>query len=112
MYLELIITATAVQQELANAYVQSNRMPEIGQYFLAINLANVSFFEQIEAPSRCADLHRAFLDWQTLGNQALAEELKAGMLVESEITRRFAASSKHFSDTLIAFRDEASHIQP
>lgn len=107
MYLELVITATAVQRDLANAYTQSGRLAEVGQYFCALNLATVLFFEQIEPALECRELHDAFLNWQKLGREALEEELDAGEPVNSETSRRYVEASQHFANALATFAEEA-----
>lgn len=113
MYLELLTTATAVQQDLATAYTQSGRLIELGQYFRALNIATVLFFEQITPPPACETIHDAFLTWQRLGQQALEEELAAGEPVDSEITRRYAEASQQFAAAMAAFAaEEPAEEQP
>ncbi len=103
MYLELLVTATAVQQDLSNAYIASGRKWDLGAYFVALNYTTLKFFEQIEPPPDCEHLHAALLKWQSLGLEALTEELKAGAPVESEISQRFAEATKEFTEAMNAF---------
>ena len=107
MYLELLATATATQQDLATAYTQTGRLGEVGQYFRALNMATVLFFEQVEPPPACQEVHEAFLKWQRLGQEALAEEIEAGEPVETEATRRYIAASQEFAKAMTAFAEAA-----
>jgi hypothetical protein len=102
MYLELLTTATAIQQDLATAYTQSGRLIELGQYFRALNIATVLFFEQIEPAPEFQEVHDTFLAWQKLGQKALEEELAAGEPVDSEITRRYVEASQQFAAAMAA----------
>lgn len=106
MYLELLTTATAVQQDLATAYTQSGRLIELGQYFRALNIATVLFFEQITPPPACEEIHNAFLTWQRLGQEALEEELAAAEPVDSETTRRYIEASQQFAAAMATFAAE------
>lgn len=103
MYIELLTTVTAVQQDLAMAYTSSDRMREIGLYFLAINETTVEFFKYVEHPKKMKEVHEAFLEWQNLGIQALKEELEQTEPVESELTRRHVEASQRFSAALAVF---------
>lgn len=107
MYLELLTTVTAVQQDLANAYVASDRMQEVGLYFLAINYATAAFFDQVTPPPKCEHLHEEFLKWQKLGIKALSEEMEAGKSVNSQTSRLYAEASQKFADAFAAFVKEA-----
>jgi hypothetical protein len=100
VYIELLVTATAVQRDLANAYTQSGRLPELGQYFRALSLATTYFFEQIEPSPEFRRLHNAFIHWQKLGQEALREELEAGEPVHSDLTRQHLEASQQFADVL------------
>ena len=55
MYLELLVAAGAVQRDLAAAYAASDRMPEIGLYFAAVDLTTLKFFEDVEPPPKLAE---------------------------------------------------------
>jgi hypothetical protein len=100
MYIELLTTATIVQRALADAYVASGRMKEIGLYFLTHNYTTVAFFEQIIPPDKVQTLHEAFLQWQRLGIDALAEELEVGRPINSEKARQHVEASQRFAETL------------
>jgi len=100
MYLELITTVTAIQNDLANAYASSGRMEEIGRYFLVINKTTVEFFKYVEPPEALADLHEAFVKWQTFGAEALEEELDSGELAKGEVTKRHVEASQAFGEAL------------
>src|SRR5438067_2172284 len=75
MYLELLTTSLAVQQNLVSAYSASGRLKEIGLYFMAVNHATAIFFDSLEPPESCRGVHSAFLKWQRLGMEALAGEV-------------------------------------
>jgi hypothetical protein len=107
VYIELLVTATAVQRDLANAYAQSGRLPELGQYFRALSLATTYFFQQIEPAPEFRKVHDAFVHWQELGQKALGEELEAGEPVHSELTRQHLEASQQFADTLAELSGEA-----
>ena len=100
MYLELITTVTAIQNDLANAYASSGRMEEIGRYFLVINKTTIEFFKYVEPPEALEDLHEAFVNWQTFGAEALEQELESGELAEGEVTERHVAASQAFAQAL------------
>lgn len=85
------------------AYTSSDRMREIGLYFLAINETTVEFFEYVEHPKKMKAVHEAFIEWQNLGIQALKDELEQTEPVESELTRRHVEASQRFSEALAAF---------
>ncbi|MCB9079684.1 MAG: hypothetical protein H6631_18925 [Anaerolineaceae bacterium] len=110
MYLELLTTATAIQQDLVTAYTQTDRLAEVGQYFRALNMATVLFFEQVEPPAACREVHTAFLNWQKLGQAALAEEIAAGEPVETETTRRYVAASQEFTRAMAAFAETVQAV--
>jgi hypothetical protein len=100
MYLELITTVTALQNGLANAYSSSDRMPEIGLYFLAMNQATVEFFKYVEHPKALGELHEAFMEWQTLGIVSLREELDPKQPVSEETSRAHIQASDAFAQAL------------
>ena len=100
MYLELITTVTAVENDLANAYASSGRMEEIGRYFLVINRTTVEFFKYVEPPEALKDLHQAFVTWQERGADALEEELDSGEPVDSETTKSHIEASEAFAAEL------------
>ena len=107
MYLELVTTVVAIQRDLACIYAASGRMGELGAYFIALNYTTLKFFEQIEPPPKCTQLHVALLKWETLGLEALAEELEAGVPINSETTCHFAEAAQEFNDALSAFARSA-----
>jgi hypothetical protein len=100
MYLELLVTAGALQRDLAAAYAASDRMPEVGLYFAAVDLATLKFFEAVEPPPKLADLHETFLQFQRLGVAALVEELERGSQAETEASRAFAFAAKQYASRL------------
>lgn len=110
MYLELLTTATAIQQDLVTAYTQTDRLEEVGQYFRALNMATVLFFEQVEPPAAFRDVHAAFLAWQKLGQAALAEEIAAGEPVDTETTRRYVQASQEFTRAMAAFAETVQAV--
>ena len=112
MYLELLTTATAIQQDLATAYTQTDRLEEVGHYFRTLNLATLLFFEQVEPPAACREIHAAFLKWQKLGQEALAEEIAAGEPVDTDTTRRYLAASREFSQAMANFAVAAQEVEP
>jgi hypothetical protein len=103
MYLELLTTVAVVQEDLSNAYIASGRMREVGIYFLTVNQATVALFEQIKPPEGGEHLHETFLKWQKLGIDALAEELKAGMPLNSEAAHKYADATKQYTEALASF---------
>ncbi|HRV94636.1 MAG TPA: hypothetical protein P5526_20930 [Anaerolineae bacterium] len=107
MYLELLATATATQQDLATAYTQTGRLAEVGQYFRALNIATTLFFEQVEPPAALSEVHAAFLNWQKLGQEALAEEIAAGEPVDNDTTRRYVEANQEFAQAMAAFVEAA-----
>jgi hypothetical protein len=100
MYLELVTTVTAVQNDLANAYAASGRMEEIGRYFLVVNKTTIEFFKYVEPPDAMQDLHEAFVNWQECGAAALEEELDKGELIDDEISQRHVEASQAFAELL------------
>jgi hypothetical protein len=100
MYLELITTVTAIENDLANAYASSGRMEEIGRYFLVINKTTIEFFKYVEPPEAMKDLHKAFVTWQELGAEALEQELETGELIDNETTKKYVEASQVFGETL------------
>ena len=106
MYLELLVTAGAVQRDLATAYAASDRMPEIGLYFAAIDWMTLKFFEGVEPPPKLAGLHESFLQFHRLGVAALLEELERGSLQETEASRAFAFAAKQYVSALAAASGE------
>jgi hypothetical protein len=100
MYLELLVAAGAVQRDLAAAYAASDRMPEIGVYFAAVDWMTLKFFEGVEPPPTLAGLHESFLQFQRLGVVALLEELERGSLQETEASRAFAFAAKQYASAL------------
>jgi hypothetical protein len=112
VYLELLQTELGVQGTLCTAYVASGRSREVGMLALALNSVARAFFEEIEPPEACADVHRAFLRWQELGIDALAEELKDSRTSDGERGRRFAEAAGTFRATLAAFETDAKMRKP
>ena len=108
MYLELLTTATAIQQDLAMAYAQTDRPAPLGQYFQAVNMATTLYFEQIEPPAECRDVHETFLNWQRLGQAALNEELEAGEPVASDTALQFYEAGKQFTMAMIALSNKVN----
>jgi hypothetical protein len=100
MYLELITTVTAVQNDLANAYASSGRMREIGQYFLVLNRSTIEFFKYVEPPKALENLHKAFITWQKCGAEALQEELETGKPNDSDAAKRHVEASQAFAQAL------------
>jgi hypothetical protein len=100
MYLELITTVTAVQNDLANAYTSSGRMEEIGRYFLIVNRTTIEFFKYVEPPEAMQNLHKAFVTWQELGADALEQELETGELINNEATKKLVEASQAFAEAL------------
>lgn len=100
MYLQLITTATVLQNGLANAYTASGRMPEVGLYFLAMNQATHEFFKYVEHPKGLGDLHEAFMEWQQLGIAALREELDPKQPVTAAVTDAHIQASEAFAKAL------------
>lgn len=100
MYLELITTVTAIQNDLANAYASSGRMEEIGRYFLVINKTTIEFFKYVEPPKALEELHQAFVTWQTFGAEALEAELESGELAEGDVVKRHVEASQAFAEAL------------
>lgn len=100
MYLELVTTAAAVQNDLANAYTSSGRLRELGMYFLAMNQATVEFFKYVDPPSQLEELHQGFLEWQTLGLQALRLELELEEGDDEQVTARHIEAGQEFAQGL------------
>jgi hypothetical protein len=100
MYIELLTTAAAVQNDLANAYTSSGRMRELGMYFLAMNQATFEFFKYVDPPKELVDLHKAFTDWQSLGVQALRQELELEDAGEEDVTERHIQAGQEFAQAL------------
>lgn len=100
MYLQLITTATVLQNGLANAYTASDRMPEVGLYFLAMNQATHEFFKYVEHPKGFGELHQAFMEWQERGIAALREDLDPKQPASEETTRAHIQASEAFAKAL------------
>jgi hypothetical protein len=111
MYLELLETELGVQGALASAYFASGRSREIGMLALATNSVARAFFEKVEPPVECVELHQSFLRWQELGIDALAEELKENPNSDTDLERRFAAAAEHFHQALEAFMENAKKVE-
>lgn len=102
MYLELLTTALIIQQGLAEAYVASGRVKEMGFYFLILNYTTVAFFEQLVPPESVQTLHKAFLQWQKMGIELLIEELETGGPINAEKAGQHVEASQRFTETLAA----------
>lgn len=100
MYMELVTTAAAVQNDLANAYTSSGRMRELGLYFLAMNQATVEFFKYVEEPEELSDLHQAFMKWQSLGIHALRQELELEGAGAEDVTENHIRAGQEFARAL------------
>jgi hypothetical protein len=111
MYIQLLVTAIAVQRDLANAYTASNRDPEVGAYFLTLVERSLEFFRQIAPSNELKVLHDKYLSWQESAVEALREEISVGEGNESRTGPAFLAESQRFAEefsSLIA-ETEAEH---
>jgi hypothetical protein len=100
MYIELLTTAVGIQERVAAGFTASGRIPELGLYFLSLNYLTVAFFENLDPPASCIDLHARFLEWERLGISALEQELKTGMPLDSEAARNFGEAGRAFGKAL------------
>lgn len=107
MYLELVMTAAAVQNDLANAYTSSGRLRELGMYFLAMNQATVEFSKYVDPPKELEGLHEGFVEWQSLGIEALRQELELAEDGAEDVTEAHIEAGQAFAQALEEFAASA-----
>ena len=112
MYLELLMTSTAVQRDLTNAYNASDRMREIALFTLVLNHATIKFFEQLTPPENCQTLHGAFLKWQGLGIEMLMSEIDSPDIVNPDLTRNYQDATQAFADEMNSIASVAETDSP
>jgi hypothetical protein len=99
MYLELLITASGAESSVAGAYEASDHMPEVGSYFLLLATTTIAFFEALEPPAQCVQVHNAFLTWQRACVETLMEELSTERVL-SDTSRRQGLAATAYEQAL------------
>lgn len=111
MYLTVMMSALAVQRDLANAYAASKRASDLGVYLLVQNRATVSYFERVEPPEGMEALHDAFLSWQRSGLEVLAQELRARDPHKAAASQRYTQTSRTFAEAFQALPRSSTSAQ-
>jgi hypothetical protein len=75
MYLEVLITACAAEQEIAAAYLASGRNKEIALYLLAVADTTLAFVKTLQPPESLVAVHDAFINWHSQTLNALARDI-------------------------------------
>jgi len=102
MYLNVMLTAIAVQHDLTNAYLESGKSKASGAYLLAHERVTVAFFERTVPPAEMRELHGAFLRWLKSGAHALIEELKDHQHRPNDASQRHEEAARQLTSSLKA----------
>jgi hypothetical protein len=100
MYLELLITASGAEASVAGAYEASDHMPEVGSYLLVLATTTIAFFENVDPPTQCTQVHNAFLAWQRACVEGLIETLSSDGRASPETNRRQGLAAGAYEQAL------------
>jgi hypothetical protein len=100
MYLELLITASGAEASVAGAYEASDHMPEVGSYLLVLTTTTIAFFETMDPPAQCTQVHNAFLAWQRAYVEGLIEAVSNGGRASPETSRRQGLAATAYEKAL------------